>query len=239
METKEIMTLFAIISFIIVGVAVLLPLGITLVNTAPIAGVTSGEQVTGVASTALGVAHSPVLEVTAFAKSLRVTTYNLTNSTSNATVHLVTDTPITAGTTFNITVKSDYNVTVDENISVTINSCLLGNMSDASETWTGVASTCLTGGAEHVVFFKSVAGSPATTINNVSITYYNLATPSTAYTLVQGEIKPTTSGTYLVSYKWGEDNALMIVLVLSFVPVLLATLMIAGLVYYLKGFGTY
>ena len=220
----------------VIAITVVIPVTLGVITGANPVTAVSAELWTGTAATAHAMVHAPMLSVTTFKKATKVVTVNTTALVgADGTVRI----PIDTYAVNNGVAWSNMNVTINNTGSnATTYAIWLGSMSSlycnaanktlatlGSDTWSGIASSCLTPGADLQFKFANItgAGQVAPNVTGVSLSYFKYV-DNAAYTvdLVPGTITPTATGYYYTNYTYGSSNMTTTTTILLLVPLLIA-----------------
>jgi hypothetical protein len=227
-------------SNIIIGLVVLMVLGVLMVSVvipttqdgiavSQYAGTVSNEVFTGVAATPATLTKY-VAEVLSFEKGATALAANTTAlATANGSRTVQLSKPYT-GANRTLTIVSVGNLT-ENNVSFTFNGVLVGKLSSATESWTGLGSTLLNGA--NTFTFTNNGTANSVNITNVSVSYTSFSA-NTAYTVAKGKITPAANGTYRAGYYYASTGTNAAFVLLDIIPLLLAVMLVLIIIGYWK-----
>jgi hypothetical protein len=231
---KELVWLVGVLVCVVLVIGAVIPAAISVTSNFNVQGTSTGELFTGAAATANTMTYKPIVSVTAFKKAAIVTTYNDTKKaiSGSTVVNVLIDSYAAHGGVawegVNVTFTME-GLNTTNTIRWVTGGCNVG----ANKTWTSspqtysdIASTCLTPGANLAFTFVNVSDGLLQNVTNVSVTYLRYV-DNTAYTLDSGagKITPTLAGYYYATYTYGTGVTASTLALVILLPLLIAVVL--------------
>jgi hypothetical protein len=202
----------------------------------------TGELFAGTAATAYTASNYPIVSVTTFGLATPVAATNTTQknvSGAGGVMYVALGNQAHSGSAwdaFNVSLNYTLSATTDNLTWIQGNGCTNGNQTLTSNnaTFTGLNSSCL----NNPMAFSFKGNGTTDNITKIEVDYYNY-TASSAYTLNagSGQVTPTATGEYYISYTYGTGtNISTVTLVLVILPLLIAVVL---LMLFLKSSGMF